>query len=159
MKIGLEKVNTYEGVSVRALLDSRATELFVDKKFVEKYGFKREQLAKPLKIRNIDGIDNSGGVVTHEIECNMYFKGYIERVQIDVYNLERTEVILGMLWLAVHNPEINWEKGEVMMTKCPLLCGKNKRLKKEKEQREVRTNKKEKDIKTVEKLVPKRFWK
>jgi len=30
----------------------------------------------------------------------------------DVCNLGRTEVILGMPWLAAHNPEINWETGK-----------------------------------------------
>ena len=29
-----------------------------------------------------------------------------------------------MFWLAVYNPEINWEKREVKMTKCLLLYGK-----------------------------------
>ena len=29
-----------------------------------------------------------------------------------------------MLWLQVHNPEINWETGEVKMTRCPPLCGR-----------------------------------
>jgi len=27
----------------------------------------------------------------------------------DVCNLGRTKMILGMPWLAAHNPEINWE--------------------------------------------------
>ena len=36
LKIGIEKVDTYEGVTVKVLLDSGATEMFVDKKFVEK---------------------------------------------------------------------------------------------------------------------------
>ena len=38
-------------------------------------------------------------------------------------DLGKTEVILGMLWLAVHNLEINWETREVKMTRCPPLCG------------------------------------
>jgi len=42
----------------------------------------------------------------------------------DVYNLGRIEVILVIPWLAAHNPEINWETGEVKMTRCPPLCGK-----------------------------------
>jgi len=42
MKIGLEKVDIHEEISIRALLDSGATELFVDKKFVEKHRFKKE---------------------------------------------------------------------------------------------------------------------
>ena len=46
----------------------------------------------------------------------MFFKGHVERVQMDVCNLERMEVILGILWLVAHNPEIDWEKRKVQMT-------------------------------------------
>jgi len=46
-------------------------------------------------------------------------------MRIDVYNLEKTDVILEMPWLQAHNPEINWETGEVKMTRCPLLCGRD----------------------------------
>jgi len=48
----------------------------------------------------------------------MFFKGHVERVRINVCNLEKTEVILGMLWLAAHNPEIDWEKREVKIMCC-----------------------------------------
>jgi len=40
----------------------------------------------------VDGTDNSGGMVTYEIECNLYYKRHIEQVKIDVYDLERIEV-------------------------------------------------------------------
>ena len=33
-------------------------------------------------------------------------------------------IILGILWLAHHNPEIDWRTGEVKMTRCPEECGK-----------------------------------
>ena len=49
----------------------------------------------------------------------MYFKGYVERIRVDVCKLGRIKAILGMPWLAVHNPEINWKKGEVKMMRCP----------------------------------------
>jgi len=61
MKIGMEKVDNHEGVSVKALLDSGATGIFADKKFVEKNGFKLEKLERLVKIRNVDGTGNSGG--------------------------------------------------------------------------------------------------
>jgi len=83
----------------------------------------------------------------------MFFKGYVERVRIDVCNLGKTEVILGIPWLAVHNPEIDWERGEVKMTRCPPICGRTKQKEKG---REVRKTEGEKEVK---KLVPKRFWK
>ena len=41
-------------------------------------------------------------------------------------------VILGMLWLARHNPKIDWRTGEVKMTRCLEECGKQWRLVQEK---------------------------
>jgi len=123
LNIGLEKVDTHEGVSVKALLDSGATGLFMSKRLAERQGFKLEKLDKPIKVRNIDGSDNKGGSITHEVEVNLYYRGHIERVRMNVCELGKTEVILGMPWLAAHNPEINWETGEVRMTRCLPLCG------------------------------------
>ena len=37
-------------------------------------------------------------------------------------------VILEMLWLACHNPKIDWRIGEVKMMRCPEECGKQWRL-------------------------------
>jgi len=36
IKIGLEKLDMHKGVTVKALLDSRATGMFIDKEFTEK---------------------------------------------------------------------------------------------------------------------------
>ena len=123
LNVGLEKMDTHEGVSVRVLLDSGATSLFMSKKLAERQGFKLEKLNKPIKVRNVDGSDNKRGSITHEVEVNLYYRGHIERVRMDVCELGKTEVILGMPWLTAHNPEINWETGEVRMTRCLPLCG------------------------------------
>ena len=86
----------------------------------------------------------------------MFFKGHVERARMDVCNLGKTEVILGMPWLAAHNPEIDWEKGEVKMTWCPLICGKRKQEVKEKV---VKKTGKDNDKEVLRELVPKKFWK
>ena len=41
-------------------------------------------------------------------------------------------MILEMLWLAHHNPEIDWRTGEVKITRCLEECGKQWRLKQRK---------------------------
>jgi len=131
MKVGLEKMKNHEGVVVKVLLDNRATGLFMDTKFTKEKGFKLEKLKKPLLVQNVDGMVNVGGAIIHQVECNMFFKGHVERVRMDVCNLEKTEVILGMPWLAAHNPEIDWEKGEVKMMRClPTYRRKKKEEKK-----------------------------
>jgi len=48
MKVELEKLENYKGVAVRALLDSRATSLFMDITFAIEKGFKIEKLKNPL---------------------------------------------------------------------------------------------------------------
>ena len=73
LNVRLEKVNTHSGVSVKALLDSGATGLFMSKRLAEKQGFKLEKLVRPIKIRNMDGSDNKEGLVTYEVEVNMYY--------------------------------------------------------------------------------------
>jgi len=78
LNVGLEKVDTHKGVSVKALLDSGATGLFMSKRLAERQGFKLEKLNKPIKVRNVDGSDNKGESITHEVEVNMYYKGHIE---------------------------------------------------------------------------------
>ena len=76
MRIGLENINTHEGVTVKALLDSGATGMFVDKRFVERNGFKLDKLEKPLIVMNVDGSHNSGENITYEVECNVYYRGH-----------------------------------------------------------------------------------
>ena len=107
IKVGLEKLENYEGVAVKALLDSGATDLFMDTAFMKEKGFRIERMKKPLLVKNMDRTINIGGAITHQVECNMFFKGHIKRVRMDVCNLGKTEVILGMPWLAAHNPEID----------------------------------------------------
>jgi len=128
LNIGVEKVDMHEGITIKALLDSGATEMFMDKKTAAKHRFKLQKLERPVAVRNIDRTNNSGGAITHQVEVNMYYKNHIERMKMDMCDLGKTGVILGMLWLQVHNPEINWEMGKVKMTRCPPLCGKNTKL-------------------------------
>jgi len=156
MRVGLEKLENHEGVAVRALLDSGATGLFMNMTFAKEKGFKIEKLKKPLLVRNVNRMVNAGGAITHQVKCNMFFKGHMERARIDICNLGKMKVILGMLWLAAHNLEIDWEKSEVKMTCCPPICGKGKQ---EEEKKEVKKVEKDKDKETLKRLVPKRFWK
>jgi len=156
MKVGLEKLESHEGVAVKALLDSGAMGLFMDTVFTKEKGFRMEKMKKPLLVKNMDGSANIGEEITYQVECNMFFKGHVERVRMDICNLEKIEVILGMPWLVAHNPEIDWEKGEVKMTICPPICGKRKQGSKKKEVKKIG---KDEDKETLRKLVSQRFWK
>jgi len=175
MTVGIEKIDTYEGRTVKVLLDSGAMGMFMSKSLAQKGGYRLIKLNQPLQVRNVDGTGNSGGAITYEVEVNIFYKEHVKRVRIDVCELGKTDVILGMLWLAAHNPDIDWEKEEVRMTRCPPLCGKTVRIKEKKEIREDekkivrwavdkkkdwgREKEIEADHRKVEEMVPKRFYK
>ena len=102
---------------------------------------------------------------------------------------QKWSVILGMPWLAHHNPEIDWKTEEVQMTRCPDECGKKwrvgkqikpgwKKQEKQEEKRERRKpmieeekiiariveekeNEKENliELRATEEMVPRRFHK
>ena len=107
MNIGVEKVDMHEGIIVKALLDSGVIEMFMNKKIAARYGFRLQKLERPVTVKNVDSINNSREVITHQVEVNVYYKNYVERMRMDICDLERTDVILGMPWLQVHSPEIN----------------------------------------------------
>ena len=124
MKIGLERIDMQEEITVEALLDSGATELVMSLEFARKQRFKLKKLDRPIYVRNVDGLLNKEGPIEHTVEVNIYYQGHRERMEIDVIGGQKWMVILGMLWLACYNPEIDWRTGEVKMTRCPEKCGK-----------------------------------
>ena len=129
VKIGLERIDMQEGIMVEALLDSGATGLVMSSEFARKQGFKLKKLDKPMHVRNVDGSLNKEGPIKHTVEVNIYYQEHRERTEIDVIGEQKWTVILGMPWLAHHNPEIDWKTGEVKMTRCPEECRKQWRPK------------------------------
>jgi len=125
----LERIDTQEGITVEALLDSGATGIVMSSEFTGKQGFKLKKLERPMQVRNVDGTLNKEGPIKNTVEVNLYFKGHVERTEIDIIGGQKWSVIIGMPWLARHNLEVNWRTGEVKMTRCLPECGKQWRPK------------------------------
>ena len=119
VKIGLEKLDMQKRITVEALLDSGATGLVMSSEFARKQGFKLKKLERPIQMRNVDGSFNKEGPIENTVEVNVYYKEHVERTEIDMIRGQKWSVILGMPWLAHHNPEINWKTGEVKIMRCP----------------------------------------
>ena len=107
VKIGLERIDMQEGITVEVLLDSGATGLVMSLEFAKKQGFKLKKLERPINMRNVNGLFNKEGLIENMVEVNIYYQGHRERTEIDVIGGQKWIVILGMLWLAYHNPEID----------------------------------------------------
>jgi len=84
VKIGLERVDTQEGIIVEALLNSRATGLVISSEFAKKQGFKLKKLERPMNVRNVDRSLNKEGPIEHTVEVNIYYQEHRKRTEIDV---------------------------------------------------------------------------
>ena len=63
VKIGLERIDTQEGITVKALLDSNATGLIMSLEFARKQGFKIKKIKRPIYVRNVDRMLNKEGPI------------------------------------------------------------------------------------------------
>ena len=64
-----------------------------------------------------------------KVKVKLSFRGHKEKREIDVISGQKWSMILGMIWLAYHNPEIDWKTGKVKMTRCPEKCGDKWKMK------------------------------
>ena len=124
VKIGLERIDMQKGIMVEALLDSGVMGLVMSSELAKKQGFKLKKLEGLMNVRNVDGSLNKKGPIENMVEVNIYYQGHRERMEINVIGGQKWTVILGMPWLAHHNPEIDWKMGEVKMMRCLEECGK-----------------------------------
>ena len=130
VKIGL-KQEEEEEVVIEVLLESGVTELVMSEEFARKHRFRRTKLERPIYVRNVDGMLNYTGPIVDTVEVKIFFKGHKERMSINVIGGQKWSVILGMPWLAHHNPEINWRTKEVKITRCLDECGKKWKVEKQ----------------------------
>jgi len=77
MNIGVEKLDTHKGITIKALLDSGTTEMFMDKRIAARHGFKLQKLERPIVVRNVNGTNNSRGAIIHQVEVNVYYKRHV----------------------------------------------------------------------------------
>ena len=67
MKIGLERIDIQEEVTVEALLDSSATGLVISSEFAKKQGFKLKKIDRPIYVRNMNSSFNKKGPINLRI--------------------------------------------------------------------------------------------
>ena len=96
VKIGLERIDTQEEITVEALLNSGATGLVMSSEFARKQGFKLKKLERLMNVRNVDGSLNKKEPIENTVEVNIYYQGHRERIEINVIGGQKWMVILGI---------------------------------------------------------------
>jgi len=116
---------------VEALLDCGVTKSLINRDFVRSKGMNTRTLSHNILVFNADGSPNEAGQISEVVDVVLHYKTHSKRMLLAISGLGKQSLILGYDWLKDHNPRIDWEKGEVEMTRCPLWCEGGRTLQKE----------------------------
>lgn len=105
-----------QSATTRAMLDSGASTIFLSEAFVRCHNVITTRLPSPIPLRNADGSCNAIGEITKEAHLTMRVGTHQEKIVAAIANTGEDDLILGIDWLRHHNPEINWEMGDVHFT-------------------------------------------
>jgi len=131
LPIEISTTDTSEVHSVKALLDSRATGNFIDKDFVRTKGISTRSISHPIPVSNVDGSPNEAGRISEVVDVVLRYETHSKRTLLAVSNLGKQDMILSYTWLKDHNPEVDWQTGEVQMNRCPPRCEECRAIRKE----------------------------
>ena len=95
IKVELIKPDTREAVQNEGLLDSGATDCFIDRNFAKGNLLPVIRLDRAIPVYNVDGTMNSAGSVTHKTELVMRIKDHYEKVRLYITDLGKKEIIIG----------------------------------------------------------------
>ena len=111
-------------VTINTMIDSGATEDFIDQEVCNKHGIKMIKAKNPREIYLANGKLSAMGPVTHMTKVPMDISSHRELTTFQVANLQNHEVILGMPWLRKHNPTIDWNDKKITFKdeRCTIWC-------------------------------------
>ena len=103
---------------IRAMIDSGATGNFVDRAILEQLQIPTEVKECPELVHAVDGKPLSSGPITeHTVALTMICKSdsrkHCELIRFNIIDAPQYGFILGMPWLVLHDPMIEWEKKKV----------------------------------------------
>lgn len=111
-----------KAVRAEALVDSGAYSIFVNKKFVREHRLNLYKLETPYNVYNADGSINKDGQILYYLRAYLKVRDHGSTHRCLVTNLGDKDMILGMTYLRMHNPEIDWKSGQWKFTRCPESC-------------------------------------
>ena len=69
----------------------------------------------PIPVYNADGTRNQAGPITEMAELILAIGEHQERIQLAVTNLGSTDLFISYKWLCFHNPNIDWERENLIL--------------------------------------------
>jgi Retroviral aspartyl protease len=100
-------------VAACALMDSGATENFIDYCMAVWWQLKMHQLQQPCEVFNVDGTRNQAGIISKS--CVLRIEKDQQSIEQWFYitNLGANWVLLAYPWLRVFNPQVDWAQVKI----------------------------------------------
>src|SRR6201996_3066092 len=121
MQIPVSVRASYNMADVRALVDSGATDNFMNPTFAKRMGIGLRPLDKPKNIFNIDNTANRAGQITHYTTLSVTTGGTTQEMRFLITDIGREDVLLGYPWLATYEPRFSWKHGTIDETHLPVV--------------------------------------
>src|SRR6266545_5173030 len=95
LPIHLKTMDTMEETSTEAMVDTGATEDFIDQDFVTRVKLLTHKLSQPIPVYNMDGMLNEAGSIHEVVDVIMSYEQHSERILLAVTCLGKQSMILG----------------------------------------------------------------
>jgi hypothetical protein len=107
-----------------AIIDCRATENIIHRRFTEQQGLPLTKTLVLRKVLAVDGRELEGGPVIHDAMVTMVINNYREDIRLYCITIGNSPIIIGLLWLWKHNPNIDWKEGKITfnLERCGKTC-------------------------------------
>lgn len=111
-------------IKTTAMIDCGGDDSFIDLEFAKNSGISLNLRKKPITVRGVDGTEIKSGPVTHDIKTQIQIGQHHEDLRLYGISMASAPVILGLPWLQLHNPLIDWREGTVTFSspKCSKDC-------------------------------------
>jgi hypothetical protein len=104
-----------------ALLDSGATENFINVQYAKQLRLPVKRLLNPRKVFNVDGTTNKKGDIEFYTDLETRAGETRTNMRFFLTDLGPQKLILGYPWFAAVQPKIDWAKGWIDYTQLPVV--------------------------------------
>jgi len=104
-----------------ALVDSGATENFMNLTYAKWLKLPIKNLEKPRKLFNVDSSLNKSGDLKHYTNLEVQTGTGCTNLQFFLSDLGEHKAILGYPWFVAVQPKINWKRGWIDSSQLPII--------------------------------------
>src|SRR6185369_2894545 len=128
--VGIGKTISVSGIDIPARInrhlliveiDSRCDITGINPYLIYKLGLATRNI-DPIKITNADGSKNASNITNMEATFTLELPYHTLNTKALVYNIGKSDILLGKDWLKIHNLEINWKTRQYEFTRCSSQC-------------------------------------